>query len=441
MATQPIGAKRPNDPRGAQEPDGPWSYYRPAHRWLLLAILFLAILCSMTDRYLMAVLLEPIKKEFGASDTVMGGLTGFAFAALYAVLGLPVARWADRGDRRLIIALAVGTWSVMSALCGLVKSLPMLAAARVGVGIGEAGSVPPSMSLVADYFPPSQRGRAASVLVLATSMGIVVAYIAGAQIAAAHGWRTAFLWLSLPGIPLAILAYLFLDEPRRRVATKLQGTSPETIGDSISAVLRKRSLVFVILGFSFYAMVTAGAHLWIPAYLVRVLKVDLASSQMAIYGSIATLIPLVGTSVGGVITDKLAKRSLAWYGWLPALGVLIALPFYIGMFLTRDFRVFLFCSMLAPLALAMTIPAVTVLMLTVSGARRRSFVFAIYGFFANFIGAGLGPLLTGALSDSLTPTYGADGLRYAMIVAHAALVLPVLFFFLAARHVPKDAES
>jgi predicted MFS family arabinose efflux permease len=418
----------------------PWTSYRPARRWLFLGILFLALLCSMTDRYLMSVLLEPIRLEFGASDTVMGALTGFAFAAFYALLGLPIARWADRGDRRLIISLALAAWSVMSALCGLARSVPALALARIGVGVGEAGASPPAMSLVADYFPPSQRGRAVAMLVLASTFGIVIAYSAGAAIAATHGWRAAFLWLSLPGIPLAILAYFGLDEPRRRGGRNSGATSGEALATTVKALLGKRSLVYVMLGSALYMMVVAGAFLWIPAYMQRVMRLDLAS-QGAIYGLASMVIPIAGTTVGGVVTDRLAKRSIKWLAWLPALGVAIAFPFYELMFITNSFVMFIGYSLAAGLALAMAIPSVTALILAVSGAHRRSFAFALYGLLGSLIGAGGGPLLTGALSDNLSASHGVDGLRYALMIVTALLGLCAILYAAAARWIARDLEA
>lgn len=440
MASKVTEADRIDPVTEAVSAYEPWTVYRPLRRKLFLAILFLTLLCSMTDRYLMSVLLEPIRIEFGASDTVMGALTGFAFAAFYAILGLPIARWADRGNRKLIVSLSLTVWSVMSALCGIARTLPVLAIARVGVGVGEAGGQPASMSLVADYFPPAQRGRAISMLVLASTFGIVIAYVAGAQIAAAHGWRSAFLWLSLPGIPLALIAYVFLDEPRRRLAKRTASDVSEPLMDSVRALLAKRSLIFAMLGGSVYMLVAAGAFLWLPAYMVRVLHLNLASDG-AIYGVVSMLIPIIGTAIGGWTTDRLAKRSIKWLAWLPALGMLVALPLYELMFLTQDFSHFILYSLFAALPLTISIPAVTTLLLSVAGSRRRSFAFAIYGLLGSLLGAGGGPLLTGILSDKLSVTYGPDGLRYALMGVTALLALGAVFYIAAAAHIQNDQED
>jgi MFS family permease len=417
----------------------PWLFYHPATRWLFLSILFLVALCSLVDRYLMSVLLEPIRIEFGASDTVMGALTGFAFAAFYGLLGIPFARWADRGDRRLIIAVAVGLWSVMSALCGLAKSLPMLAAARVGVGVGEAGGSPPTMSLVADYFPPSQRGRAVSILILANLVGGVIAFVIGTRAAATFGWRSAFLWLSLPGVPLAILAFLVLDEPRRR-SRRIVMVATESIGRAAKALMQKRSLVCTLAGGTIYVLVVTGAGLWVPAYIQRVLRIDLAKWG-ALYGLVSTLVPIVGMSLGGWVIDRLTKRSTKWLAWLPALGIAISLPCYEMRFLSQSFEGFLIWSTLGELSLAMTVPAYPTLILTVAGAHRRSFAFALYGLLSTLFGMGCGPLIAGVLSDRLAPHFGVDGLRYALMTVTGSLALAALLFVVAARSVENDVEG
>ncbi|MDB5579302.1 MAG: hypothetical protein JWR80_4478 [Bradyrhizobium sp.] len=439
MANLALNQQVPDDVAADIPDNEPWLLYRPATRWLFLAILFLVALCSLIDRYLMSVLLEPIKHEFGASDTVMGALTGFAFAAFYAAVGIPIARWADRGDRRLIIALAVGLWSIMSALCGLAKSLPMLAAARIGVGVGEAGASPPTMSLIADYFPPSQRGRAVSILILANTIGVVIAFAIGAKVAAAYGWRSAFLWLSLPGVPLAILAYLVLDEPRRR-SRRTVAAATETIGQSVRALAQKRSLICTLAGGTIYVLVVAGAFLWLPAFMQRVLHINLAT-QGTVYGLASTSVPIVGMSLGGWVIDRLAKRSIKWLAWLPALGIAIALPCYEMAFLSQNFEAFLIWATLAGGSLAMTVPAYPTLILTVAGAHRRSLAFACYGLLSSLFGAGGGPLITGALSDGLAPQFGADGLRYALMTVTGALALAVVFFLVAARSLENDAEA
>ena len=173
-------------------------------------MLFLIGTSNFADRNVIGVLLEPIKAEFGISDASLGLLSGVSFALFYATLGLPVAHWADRGDRRLIITLALGIWTVMTALCGLAQSFWQLVLVRVGVGAGEAGAVPPAQSLIIDYYSPDRRGRAIGIFMLSSTTGYVLGIVIGGWIAEAHGWRAAFLFVGLPRLVLAILARFVL---------------------------------------------------------------------------------------------------------------------------------------------------------------------------------------------------------------------------------------
>ena len=193
-------------------------HYSPRYRNYVLFILFLTYVLNFLDRQLMTILLEPIKAEFGASDTAMGFLTGFAFALFYATLGIPVARLADRWSRRNVIAISITVWSGMTALCGAASSFTQLALLRVGVGVGEAGGTPPSHSLIASYFPPEQRSTALSLHSTGTQFGILIGMLGGAIIADTLGWRMAFVVFGAPGLIVGLLLALTVKEPRRTSA-------------------------------------------------------------------------------------------------------------------------------------------------------------------------------------------------------------------------------
>ena len=245
-------------------PPGPWDHYPPARRWGLLAILFLVSTSNYIDRQVMSVLIEPIKAEFQVSDTAMGLLTGFAFAATYALLGIPVARWADRGDRRQVITLSLAVWSVATMACGFAGSFATLALARVGVGVGEAGALPPAQSLIADYFPPAQRTRALAIFMASATLGYLIALSGGAKLAAFHGWRTTLIVLGAPGLLLCALTAFGLAEPRRGRASREVAHS-EPLKATLRALLAKRSYVGIVLAMTFYYLVAYGALTWIPA--------------------------------------------------------------------------------------------------------------------------------------------------------------------------------
>jgi predicted MFS family arabinose efflux permease len=167
----------------------------PPHprRWLMLAILFLVGTSSSTDRVVISVLLQPIKTEFGVSDTYLGLLSGLSFALLYSVLGLPIARWADRGDRRLLITIALTVWSGMTVLCAAATNFWQLLLARIGVGAGEAGATPPAQALIVDYFPPAFRARAVAIFAASGTVGYLLGLVVGSQLVSQYGWRATLV--------------------------------------------------------------------------------------------------------------------------------------------------------------------------------------------------------------------------------------------------------
>jgi MFS family permease len=417
----------------------PWTLYRPAQRWGFLAILFLVSLCNYVDRQVLSVLIEPIKHEFHVSDAMMGLLGGFAFAALYAVLGLPIARWSDRGDRRVIITLSIAAWSVMSLLCGFARSFWLLAAARMGVGIGEAGAVPPAQSLMADYFPPRQRGKVFAVFTASATFGYLIAFSGGAWIAATHGWRMAFIALSAPGLLLAVITFAGLREPRRRAAIAAAPPA-EPLRASLIALARKPSFVILTLFMVLYYFVAYGAVIWFPAFLVRVMHQDL-SKVGALYGLVSTVSALAGTLGGGWIVDALTRRDPRWLAWFPALCLLCAFPLYEAGLWFRQIEVFYAVGFIAGTALGCGLPATFALLHRVCGSARRALAVAVIFFFANLLGLGFGPLITGALSDWFTARVGPSGLTYALMIAMSLLVPCGVTLFFAGRTLEADAEA
>jgi predicted MFS family arabinose efflux permease len=417
-----------------------WDLYTPRQRWTYLAILFLVSTSNYVDRNVISVLLEPIKHEFGISDTLLGLLTGISFALFYATLGIPVARWADRGDRKLIITLSLVTWSIMTVVCGLAQSFWQLALARIGVGAGEAGALPPAQSLIADYFNPAQRARALAVFVAAATAGYLIGFIFGAQIAASHGWRMAFIVMGAPGLILACVVYAVLREPRHLPEFRPDPRSQEPLKETLRILLTKRSFVHLLIGMVIYFMISYGAVVFFPSYMIRVLNVPLATVGFA-YGTVAAVSAIVGTVCGGFLTDRLALRSVSWLAWIPAIGFGLCWLVYQAMLSMPTFTAFLALSAVAGVAANATVPAMFSALHAVCGSPRRAMAVALAFFFANLIGLGLGPVVSGAMSDALSATYGAVGLRYALMVVLNLLLAAAWFMYLCGRHLPGDVEA
>jgi predicted MFS family arabinose efflux permease len=418
----------------------PWQIYSNRQRWTFLVILFLVCTSNYIDRYIMSVLIEPIKTEFGATDTQMGLLSGFAFAIFYAVLGIPLARLADRGDRKLVISLSLALWSFATAICGIVQGFWQLLLARVLVGVGEAGAIPPGQSLIADYFEPEKRTRALAIFMSSTTVGYLVAFVLGAQIAAQYGWRMAFLLMGVPGLLLALIAWVGLKEPRRIPRRLHDKASRETFGTSLRILFRKPSYVLLTIGSVFYFLVAYGAFIWFPPYMQRVLGVDLAQLG-ALYGLVGAAGSVIGTLLGGWVADRLAKRNLRWMALTPAISLLISCPLYIAAILMSSFTTFLIFSFLSGVMLSASIPSMFSMIHVVCGTRRRAMAVAINFFFANLIGLGLGPVLTGYLSDTFTAQYGVTGLRYALVAALLFLLPAAFAYWRVTKHLEKDAEA
>jgi MFS family permease len=444
--------------------------YTAARSWVFLGVLFLVSMWNYVDRQLMSVLIEPIKAEFGVSDAQMGLLTGFAFAFSYAALGVPIARFSDRGDRRLIIAGAVAVWSLFTACCGLASSFVLLLLMRVGVGVGEAGALPPAQSLIADYFPPEKRTKALAIFMASALVGNFLAFFAGANLAATFGWRTAFLGLGLPGLLIGALAFGVLREPRRQAVAAGPGVEfaagvgaaagvesgasvgsgagvgvgataagAESFGATLHALASKRTYVLIILAMVLYFLATYGATAWFPAYLGRVMKMGLRQIGST-YGPLTAVAALVGTLGGGLLTERLARRERRWMGWLPA-AFLLACWALLELGLWSDsLPLFFVATGLGAAALNGALPGMFAMLHLVCGSARRAMAVALLYFFANLLGLGLGPLITGALSDHFRPALGPAGLRLALMGSCLFLLPAGAALLLATKSLQRDQE-
>jgi MFS family permease len=417
-----------------------WTLYTERQRWGFLAILFLVSTSNYFDRNVISVLLEPIKHEFRVSDTMLGLLGGFCFAIFYAGFGMPVARWADRGNRRTIITLALTVWSVMTVLCGLARTFGQLAFARVGVGAGESGAIPPAQSLIADYFPPERRASAIAIFTAAAMAGYLLGFGLGGYVAATYGWRTAFLLAGAPGLALAVLTYCKLAEPRLQRGFPTEGLSLESVRQTLGRLRAKRGFLYALAGCILYFFIAYGALIFIPSFLIRVLQVPLAKVSVA-YGSVAAVASVIGTLGGGWLADRLGRRDIRWLAWLPASACVLTAPVYIAAFSVDSFIAFLALAFVAGLLLVGGLPPVFAAIHAICGSARRSMAIAIVLFSATLFGGGFGPLATGAISDFLTAGYGPQGLRYSLMLMMSLLVMTGGFFYLFGREMPTDLED
>ncbi|HEX2486836.1 MAG TPA: MFS transporter [Myxococcota bacterium] len=411
---------------------------RAEAQWVL-GLLFVVYVFNFVDRQILSILVEPIRRELGVSDTAMGFLTGGAFAVFYTFAGIPIARFADRSVRRTVIAVGCAVWSAMTAASGLARGFADLALARVGVGVGEAACSPPAHSLLADYFPPERRATALAIYASGIHFGTAFGYLAGGWINAVFDWRTAFMAVGLPGLALALLVRLTVREPERGLSEG--GAAAESVPDT-SEVFRFLWALPSFRHLSFASALTAfagyGVAIWTPAFLMRVH--GMGSGEIGTWlGLIAGLGGASGAWLGGVTVDRLGARDPRYSVLVPAAAALAGLPFAMLLLFWPEPRVALVLGIPATVVGAMWLGPVFALTQTLVRIRMRAVASAILLFVVNLIGLGLGPQVVGALNDALRPSYGDAAVRYSLagvvVVMH---VWAALHFALAARTLRRD---
>ena len=422
--------------------------YSRTYRYFVLGVLLVAYVFAFIDRQLMTILLEPIKAEFGASDTAMGFLSGFAFAIFFATLGVPVARLADKWSRRNVLAISMVIWSATTALCGLAANFWQLALMRVGVGIGEAGGTPPSHSLIASYFPVNERSTAMGIFGTGSQIGILIGMFGGALIAVEMGWRWAFIIFGVPGVAIGLLVAVLVREPARPPAPK-----PARMRADLRRLWRMPSFSGIAYATSLTALAGYGMGTWFPSFLIRVHGLSLTEAGLVL-GVVGTTGALIGAVSGGLLCDRLAAKDKRWQLRLPAVGAGLSVIF-LGMFLVYpeghnahfgDFRVPVAAAFqfFGAIASAFWIGPTYAAVQTLTPAHLRSQASALLLLLLNLIGLGLGPVLVGMLSDGLTNIYGAHAIRYAMLISLVTVVIGSYLFWRAGdlyRHAIEQQDT
>jgi predicted MFS family arabinose efflux permease len=417
-------------------------YSRPGYRAYVLAVLTAVYIFSYIDRKVLFILQEPIKLEFGLSDSQLGLLTGFTFTLFYAFFGIPIARMADKGVRRTVVALAVSTWSLMTAICGLAQSYLFLLTARIGVAIGEAGGSPPSHSMISDIFPAAQRGRAMSIYTTGVYLGVLVGFLIGGWITQYFGWRTAFLVVGLPGLLMGLLVWLTVKEPERKLSsTEKADDEAPPLSEVLRSLWALRSFRYMVLGASMSAFFANSMIGWMPSFLMRSHSMPIAEvgTWLAL---ILGLAGVVGALLGGYLGDRLGDRDKRWYPLVPALAMLIALPFTALTFWVDGKYLALIMYVIPVLVSGIYSGPVLAMIHTLAHPRSRAMASAIFFLVQNMIGAGLGPLVVGVASDLLAPQFAGEALRYALLVSlPISAVLSVGLYFMASRKLQADLDS
>ena len=395
-----------------------------------LFMLVLVFTSSHVDRQIMGILGQPIKESLLITDTQLGLLTGIMFAVFYATLGMPMAMWADRNNRRNLISFSVFLWSLMTALCAAATNFMQLLLLRIGVGVGEAGSNPPSHSMIADLYPPEKRSTAMAIFGTGINWGILIGFLVGGWINEWYGWRTAFVVVGLPGIFLAILVRYTVKEPPRGYSEALKQETPAPAFREVatfiwrSAVLRHIIAAGALVSFAGYASV-----IWVPIYLVRIH--GMGTGEVGSY--LALLIGVggaIGIYLGGRIADFMAaKRGQQWLPWVVAVSSLITLPMlYLTFMATTPMGAIAAYALPAMLGTLYVAPGFALIQNS-TPLEMRSVAAAINLFITNIIGLGLGPFTVGFFSDVFSSTHGEDGLRWGLATTILILLWGVLHYW------------
>ncbi|MDE2597511.1 MAG: MFS transporter [Sphingomonadales bacterium] len=435
---------KPNWPR--QVPSSPTIASPPDVRRdsprLALIVLTAIGTAGFIDRIVMNVLVEPLKREFGLSDTQIGLLTGLAFAVLNVTLGIAVARLAERQRRLSLIALGTLLWSLATALCGAVTSWPALLLARVAVGVGEAVGLPANQSVIADYTPPHRRASAMSVLLLAPPLGAFIGAAGGAWVAGHWGWRWAFVAAALPGFVLAAAAWLFVAEPPRgRHDAADDGTVPP-LGAVVARFWQLPSARHLVAGSTVASMVGFGLNAFFAAMLARRFGFSLIEAGLAA-GVVASLPASLSVLTGGWLADRLGKTRPAAYALVPGLSLIAAAPLY-ALAMTRGSSTPLLVLVGLAALLQYTYLGCTYGTLqNLMSSRMRATASALLNAVYSLVGAGIGPLLLGAASDALLARGLSSGGALSLAMAGFSLVYlwAGAHYLLAARHIGPDLAA
>jgi MFS family permease len=415
--------------------------------WLLMGIYTINFL----DRQVINILAEPIKKDLHLADWQLGLMSGLAFALFYTVLGIPIARFAERSNRPVIIGTAVAVWSGFTALCATATNFWQLIIYRIGVGVGEAGCTPPAHSLISDYVPKEKRASALAFYSMGTPIGSLLGLVMGGLVADAYGWRTAFLVAGVPGLAFAALAIFTLKEPRRIMAQHAAqvAAASATFGETMTYLAKRRTFWLIAFAAAVKAFIGYGHAPFTASFFLRNHTEEVAQlaamfnlQSLGFLGLALGLIGgtagAIGSIAGGMIADKFGKNDLRGYMVTPAIASLLTIPIFI-------------------FAMTVESAAVGLCVLAINGFLGTLWYGPVYGTAqsvvpphmratasANLIGLGLGPLGVGLLSDWLNHGLGlgsAEGVRWALILSASVGVIAFACFWLARRTIREDVVS
>lgn len=424
----------------------PGATARPgAYAWFALAILCLVYVLNFLDRQLLSILAKPIQDDLGVTDGQLGLIGGLYFAAFYCILAIPVGWLADRTNRVRVLAFACGLWSLATAACGLANTYPQLAAARMAVGVGEAGGVPPSYAIISDYFPSGSRGTALSLFNLGPPIGQALGIAFGASVAAAFSWRSAFIAIGIVGLFVALIVWIFVREPKRG-GLDAAHDAPSTAKAAAAGFWPTCKMFFthpvllrVSLACAATQIVTYGVLNFTTLFLMR--EKGMTLEDVALYYALLIGIFLsAGMYISGRLIDAFTKKSKVAFAWIPAIGLILAMPLFIAFVWAPTWPMALaFLALPTALNYFFLSPSVTLVQEEVR-PDQRVLSGALLLLVMNLVGLGFGPTFVGFVSDYFKPTHPENSLQLAFYGLVPFYVLAVVLFVWLARALKREGQ-
>ena len=412
-----------------------------SQRNLALIMLTLVATLSYVDRQILAVLVEPIRAEMQFTDTQFGALTGLAFGLFYAIMGLPMAMLADRWHRIRLVAMACTVWSCFTGQSGAAQNFVHLALARFGVGLGEAGGTAPSLSVLADYYPPARRPLIIGIFTSSGPVGVLIGAMFGAWAVTHYDWRWAFYALGVFGVILGPLLWLVVREPERtRDVNAANADMALPLSQCLNLFVSRRSLGWLLIACAMSAFVSQAMLAWIPAFLMRTLDMPMTAigTWFAFAAGGAMTLGMVG---GGALVNYTARHSFRAYAWVPMCAFAILAPTFSLALLANSWQVSLALMVIPMICCTSFVAPGLALIANLTPSRARATASAVLLLTFNIVGMALGPFVVGLMSDWFAASAGSASLRYALLAMMPWALLAALAQWQVSRHVEKDLSA
>lgn len=403
----------------------------PLRRNTTFGLLVLVAIVSYVDRQIFTLFQDDIKAELGLSDGQLGLLTGMSFALFYALAAFPIARYADRGDRRMTIALCVIVWSAATALCGLAQNFWQLILARIGLAAGEAGAGPAGTSLLTEIFPIERRNLIIGGMLAANAVGLSGGLALGGWLSQYYDWRAVFLILGLPGIGLGLVVWLLAAEPRRG-KDGIAAPPKVPLGEVLRTMASSTSLRWVALLLSMVPLTGFAFILWGASFFQRVHGMTKTETGFWLGGAMAAGL-VIGNLLAGWVADRYGKANPRFNGWFAGLGLIGSFPFGVGFALSPDPYVALACFVVVKFMMTLHLGPIMTLCYAQVPVAMRAMMAATIGMVIGLAGVGVGGTVAGFVSQAFSATYGDKSLQPSLALISCCLLVGGIAAIMAGR--------